>query len=154
MLYVAYGSNMNLEQMAFRCPKSKVIGNGKLKGWKLVFNCHADIIKGKKNDEVPVVVWDIDDEDWKRLDMYEGYPNYYVKELVDVKLDNGTEEKAVVYVMADNRKGICPPSRGYFDGIIRGCIENRIDTEYLYDALEYSCERKTKYNQYNARELV
>ena len=26
-LYIAYGSNINLEQMANRCPNSKVIGN-------------------------------------------------------------------------------------------------------------------------------
>lgn len=154
MLYVAYGSNMNLEQMAYRCPNSKVVGNGKLTGWKLVFNCHADIIKGKKHDKVPVVVWDIDDNDWDRLDMYEGYPNYYVKEFVDVKLDNGTTEEAIVYVMANNRKGICPPARSYFDGIIRGCVENRIDVEYLYDALEYSCMHETEYNQYKIKESI
>ena len=25
-LYIAYGSNINLEQMAYRCPHSKVLG--------------------------------------------------------------------------------------------------------------------------------
>lgn len=44
MLYISYGSNMNIEQMSRRCPHTKVVGNGKLYGWKLVFNCHADII--------------------------------------------------------------------------------------------------------------
>jgi gamma-glutamylcyclotransferase (GGCT)/AIG2-like uncharacterized protein YtfP len=151
MLYVAYGSNMNLEQMSYRCPKAKVIGNGKLNGWKLVFNCHADIVK-KNNSEVPVVVWDINDEyEWYRLDMYEGYPHYYIRKTVDVVLDNGTKEKAIVYVMADDRKGISPPSKGYFDGIIKGCIANKINTEYLYDALDYSFENETEYNQYNKR---
>lgn len=82
MLYVAYGSNMNLSQMAYRCPSSKVIGVGKLKGWKLVFNVHADIIKADETDEVPVLVWDIADEDWDMLDRYEGYPSYYIKENV------------------------------------------------------------------------
>lgn len=154
MLYVAYGSNMNLEQMDYRCPNSKVICNGKLMGWKLVFNVHADVIKGKKSDFVPVVVWDIDDKDWNRLDMYEGFPSYYIKKEVDVILDNGKEEKAIVYVMADNRKGISPPMRSYFDCIVRGCISNRIDVEYLYNALEYSYENETEYNQYNARRLI
>ena len=50
MLYVAYGSNMNLEQMAYRCPNSYVVCNGELHGWKLVFNFHADVVKGKKKD--------------------------------------------------------------------------------------------------------
>ena len=31
-LYIAYGSNINLEQMANRCPNSKVVGKEMLKG--------------------------------------------------------------------------------------------------------------------------
>lgn len=155
MLYIAYGSNMNLKQMAYRCPNSYVVGNGKLKGYRLVFNVHADIIKtDNENDFVPVVVWNISDSDWARLDMYEGYPSYYVKETVNVILDNGKIEKAIVYVMAENRKGICPPAQSYFDGIYKGYIENGIDVEYLYEALEHSLNNKTEYNKYKMKEMV
>lgn len=155
MLYIAYGSNMSLVQMNYRCPNSYVICNGKLKGWKLVFNYHADVIKtDNENDFVPVVVWDIDSKDWNRLDIYEGYPLYYVKKTVNVILDNGKIEKAVVYVMADNKKGIRPPSLSYFDGIREGYIENGIDVEYLYEALEYSLNNKTEYNKYKMKEMV
>lgn len=154
MLYVAYGSNMNLEQMTFRCPNSKVVCNGKLKGWKLVFNFHADVIKGNKKDEVPVVVWDIANEDWGRLDMYEGYPSYYIKETVNVILDNGETKEAVVYVMANNRKGICPPSKSYFNCIVKGYIDNRIDVEYLYKSLEHSYNNETEHSQYKVKEMI
>lgn len=155
MLYVAYGSNMNLEQMAHRCPNSYVVGNGKLIGWKLIFNIHADVIcTDNENDFVPVVVWNIADDDWNRLDMYEGFPSYYVKQIVDVILDNGKIEKAIVYVMAENRKGICPPYKDYFDGIKRGYIENGINVEYLYEALEHSYENETEYNKYNTKEMI
>lgn len=155
MLYIAYGSNMSLEQMDYRCPNSYVVCNGKLKGWKLVFNYHADVIKtDNENDFVPVVAWNIADCDWARLDMYEGYPSYYVKETVNVILDNGKIEKAVVYVMAENRKGIYPPEQNYFDGIREGYIENGIDVEYLYEALEYSLNNETKYNKYKRKEMI
>lgn len=155
MLYIAYGSNMNLEQMAYRCPDSYVVGNGKLKGWKLVFNVHADVIEtDNENDLVPVVVWNIADNDWHRLDMYEGYPSYYIKETVNVILDDGKIEKAIVYVMADNRKGVCPPEISYFDCIREGYIENEIDVEYLYKALEYSFDNETEYNQYKTKEMI
>ena len=155
MLYIAYGSNMNLEQMDYRCPNSYVVGNGKLKAHRLVFNYHADVIKtDNENDFVPVVVWNIADSDWARLDMYEGYPSYYIKETVNVILDNGKIEKAVVYVMAENRKGIYPPAQSYFDGIREGYIENGIDVEYLYEALEYSMNNKTEYNKYKRKEMV
>lgn len=155
MLYVAYGSNMNLDQMDYRCPNSYVVCNGELKGWKLVFNIHADIIRtGNENDFVPVVVWNVADSDWCMLDMYEGYPTYYVKETVNVILDSGEMEKAIVYVMANNRKGVCPPYQNYFDGIEKGYIENGIDVEYLYEALKYSYENETEYNQYKTKEMV
>lgn len=140
MLYIAYGSNMNIQQMAHRCPNAKVVCNGKLEGWKLVFNVHADVIKtNNKEDVVPVVVWNIESEkDWNRLDVYEGYPSYYVKKTVNVILDNGETTKAIVYVMADDRKGVYPPAQPYFNGIYEGYIDNKIDTEYLCKALEYS----------------
>ena len=154
MLYIAYGSNMNIEQMAYRCPNSKVVCNGELVGYNLVFNIHADVIKGKKNDKVPVVVWDIANEDWARLDVYEGYPNYYVKEIVNVILDNGKTVNAIVYVMSNNRKGISPPYQNYFDCIKNGYIDNGIDLEYLYNALKHSYENETEYNQYNTKEMV
>lgn len=152
MYYVAYGSNMNLEQMKHRCPKSKVICNGVLTGWKLVFNIHADIIyTGNAEDKVPVVLWDIHKNDWRILDMYEGFPKYYIKKNVNVTIQNGDCVDAVVYVMADNRKGIALPSEHYFNVILTGYKENGINTDTLFAALEHSAYNKTVYNQYNIR---
>lgn len=42
MLYAAYGSNLNIEQMAKRCPKAKISGVGYVEGYILTF-------QGKKN---------------------------------------------------------------------------------------------------------
>lgn len=155
MLYCSYGSNCNLQQMAYRCPNSKKVSIGLLKGWKAVFNIHMDIIKTDNTDDiVPVVVWDIAEKDWSMLDMYEGYPSYYVKKTVNVTLDDGAEEKAIVYVMADNKKGICPPASGYFNGIVKGYMDNGINTDYLFEALDYSRCNKTKYNKYKTKEVV
>lgn len=36
-LYIAYGSNMNIEQMARRCPTAKVVSSGWLEGYGLRF---------------------------------------------------------------------------------------------------------------------
>lgn len=152
MYYVAYGSNMNLKQMDFRCPNSKVICNGKLIGWKLVFNIHADVIyTGNEKDRVPVVLWDIHNSDWKYLDMYEGFPNYYIKKSVEVILDDGEIVEAIVYVMADDRKGIACPYESYFETILTGYKENGINTDILFEALNYSIHNETEYNQYNTR---
>ena len=36
-LYIAYGSNLHLPQMAFRCPTAKVVGASEVKGYELLF---------------------------------------------------------------------------------------------------------------------
>ena len=56
MIYIAYGSNMNIEQMKRRCPKATPIGKGILKDYKLVFKGVADVIKST-GDEVPIAIW-------------------------------------------------------------------------------------------------
>lgn len=43
-LYIAYGSNINLEQMSNRCPNSKVVGKEMLKGYELEFRGVATIV--------------------------------------------------------------------------------------------------------------
>lgn len=53
-LYAAYGSNINLEQMAYRCPHSTVAGTAMLKGYELQFRHHATI-EPNEESEVPVL---------------------------------------------------------------------------------------------------
>ena len=85
--YVAYGSNLSVEQMALRCPDAKMIGTGKIRDYKLVFRFHADIEKSK-GSYVPVLVWKISKADEKRLDIYEGVSSgYYHQEEVKVLMD-------------------------------------------------------------------
>ena len=147
MYYCAYGSNMNLEQMEHRCPKSKVVCNGVLIGWKLVFNIHANIIHtGDEKDSVPVVLWNIHDDDWKALDGYEGFPIYYDKKNVDITLNDGEIVEAIVYVMTDDYKDISLPYKHYFNVILTGYKENKINTDALYEALEYTAYNQTKIN--------
>lgn len=135
MYYIAYGSNMNIGQMANRCPRSKRIGTGKIKDWDIVFKYYADIVPSEGH-VLPVLVWDIAPEDWPRLDRYEGYPAYYIRKTIPVTLDEtGETFDAVVYVMTDARgEDLEPPEDYYFEVIKHGCIENGIDVEYLYDA--------------------
>lgn len=133
MLYVAYGSNLNINQMAFRCPDAKLIGTGMIHGYRLVFKYHVDIIQDTKSS-VPVLVWDVSQDDIAALDMYEGYPKYYTTKDIDVEMDNGQIVHAFVYVMQPNYGTIEPPSNSYFSVIEDGYIENNMDLDYLYDA--------------------
>lgn len=138
MLYAAYGSNTNLEQMAYRCPTAKVVGTGIIEDWRLVFNYHADIIP-QRGGEVSVLVWDIDsDREWETLRRYEGYPKYYIEKTVPVTMENGSTKDCIVYVMATDRKGFCFPSVDYWNVIMDGFIANGMDVGYLWEALDYT----------------
>ena len=116
--YVAYGSNLSVEQMRYRCPGAKVFGKGVLKGWKLEFRTHANIVPAP-GCEVPVVVWKITRQDRASLDRYEGYPRYYVRKIVEVKMEDDSTEFAMVYVMTDKKKRL-PPACSYLSTILEG----------------------------------
>ena len=35
--YVAYGSNLNIPQMRFRCPSARIIGTSEISDYRLLF---------------------------------------------------------------------------------------------------------------------
>ena len=116
MKYIAYGSNMVKEQMDFRCPDAKLIGTGYIAGARLEFYLHATVEKtGNQRNRVPVAVWEISEADEKRLDRYEGYPSYYIKETWPVHMSDGSQIEGMVYIMNMIRQS--PPAKHYYEGI-------------------------------------
>ena len=128
-LYLAYGSNMNLRQMADRCPTAAVIGASEMKDCRLLFRGgHANAVatvEPFKGGRVPVLVWEITPADEAALDRYEGYPYFYRKETVKVKMD-GKTVSAMVYIMNiadDDLEAYRPlgcPSAYYYSTIREG----------------------------------
>ena len=82
--YIAYGSNLSIEQMKVRTPDAVIVGTGLLKDWRLLFRQFATI-KKCKGYSVPVLIWKISPQDEKNLDRYEGYPKFYIKR--NLKID-------------------------------------------------------------------
>lgn len=71
-LYVAYGSNLNKNQMRSRCPGAKFVGTGVIENYELQFKgslhgAHATIAP-KEGAFVPVGVWTIQKRDESYLD--------------------------------------------------------------------------------------
>lgn len=137
-LYIAYGSNLNLAQMANRCPSARVYEKGSLNNWELVYrgavaNSHATIVR-KQGSTVPVLVWKIQPRDEYRLDIYEGYPRYYFKKNIIVDI-GGRKKKAMVYIM---NKWQSPgrPSAMYIETIRQGYIDNDLDMAIFEKSLE------------------
>lgn len=133
-LYVAYGSNMNLEQMHYRCPKAKLVGTGILKDYKLTFRGrHKGVanIEPCNDKSVPIALWKITEKCERALDLYEGYPNLYIKKEVEVTV-NDELKIAMVYIMArEYTDMISPPTEYYFNVITRGYSDNGIDLKPL-----------------------
>ncbi len=133
-LYIAYGSNINLEQMAFRCPHSKVVGVSEIKDFELEFRGVATIVP-KENASVPVLIWELDERDLPTLNRYEGYPRLYRQEEMPFEL-NGQSYKGMAYLM--NHGEISPPTQQYYNTILQGYRGNGLDESYLKKALENS----------------
>lgn len=133
-LYIAYGSNINLEQMAYRCPHSKVVGTSEIKDYELEFIGIATIVP-KKGATVPVLIWELDDMDLPTLNRYEGYPRLYRQEEMSFEM-SGKTCTGMAYLM--NYGELSPPSKQYYNTILQGYKENGLDEKYLQTVLENS----------------
>lgn len=136
-LYIAYGSNLNTEQMHYRCPNAKPIAKTWLKDYQLVFqghplNAHANVIPAE-GKEVPVVIWEITGKDEVSLDIYEGVRGgYYTKEYMTVDV-NGEQKEALIYIMTPRPFGI--PSDRYLQTIVEGYKDFKLSARILNDAV-------------------
>ncbi len=133
-LYIAYGSNINLEQMAYRCPHSKVVGTSEINDFELEFRGVATIVPNK-GAAVPVLIWELDERDLPTLNKYEGWPRLYRQENMEFELD-GRIFEGMAYLM--NCGEISPPSQQYYNTILQGYRENGLDESYLQKAFENS----------------
>lgn len=145
-LYIAYGSNLNLPQMAHRCPTAEVAGTAELKDYELLFRGGrrgaVATVEPKEGGSVPVLLWKIRELDEAALDRYEGYPNFYDKQMMDVEL-NGRTVSAMVYIMTPGHEfGV--PSDYYAEVIREGYESAGFDTQVLDDAIDHAWELTQK----------
>lgn len=139
--YIAYGSNMDENQMQFRCPESKLIGKGKLKNWRLMFKGSLSgnyaTIEREKNFEVPILLWKISKADEKNLDRYEGCPNFYYKKEIEVEMDNGKKISAMAYIMHEERQ-LGLPTKNYYSVLKNAYEKFGFDLKILEEAINFS----------------
>lgn len=138
-LYVAYGSNLNVEQMAYRCPDAEPVGTGIIQDYRLAFkalhSCAFATIEACEGEFVPVAVWRIGRRDEAALDRYEGYPTHYMKKTVNVLMDDesGDSVTGLVYIMNESAVPLLP-SQGYFEAVLSGYHSFGLDEKKLYAA--------------------
>lgn len=144
--YIAYGSNLNVQQMRMRCPKATILGTANLKDWELLFKGSKTgsylTIERCEGDTVPVVIWEVKDSDEAALDRYEGFPTFYYKK--DIRLQykgivTGRRRTitAFAYIMHEDRP-IGVPSNFYMRTCLDGYDTFNFDRSVLINAY-YKC---------------
>lgn len=145
--YLAYGSNLDIRQMRWRCPTAKVIGTGTISGYELLYKGSQTgaylTIEKQPDGIVPVAVWEVTERDERSLDRYEGFPNFYYKKEVKlpVTLLSGKVKKlpTFVYIMHEERK-LGVPSPVYVRTCMYGYTVFGFDFKYLDDAYDRSAK--------------
>lgn len=141
--YAAYGSNLNVEQMERRCPGAVAVGTASLEDWRLRFRGSKTgaylTIEPEPGFTVQVGVWEITPADELALDRYEGFPSFYQKKTLRVKMNRpvcacNSEVDALVYIMREDRP-LGAPTMGYVQTCLDGCMDFGLDTEPLLEAV-------------------
>jgi len=148
MLYFAYGSNLDLEQMRARAPDARVVGLGLLRDHRLTFplrSLHwgggAAGLTRAHGATVWGVLYELSDSDLASLDAHEGWHgpgdhhNTYDRDLATVELtrpDDGSVPRRVRATTYFARTlNPTPPTRAYLDAMLRGARAHRLPPEYI-----------------------
>ncbi|MDR0851763.1 MAG: gamma-glutamylcyclotransferase [Clostridiales Family XIII bacterium] len=146
-LYVAYGSNLNMSQMRYRCTGAMFVGSGEIVDHRLSFKgsptSAVATVEAAAGMTVPVGVWKITPPDEIALDIYEGYPRLYQKETVPVHLASGRTVKAMIYVI-DPKLLHGVPSAHYYQTLREGYMDCGLEIKFLNEAVAFSSEMYAK----------
>ena len=138
-LYFAYGSNINLEQMAYRCPDATVVGPVALENYELLFRRGGfATIAPSEGGKVHGLLWSITPDCERSLDRYEGYPRFYDKRMVTVRDGEGRSLSVMAYIMDERFREPMLPSATYYNGILEGYQRNGLPVAALKKAWDHA----------------
>lgn len=135
MLYFAYGMNTNPREMALRCPGATSMGHARLINHSFRFAQHADV-EPCDNSYVDGVLWDINEDHLRALDLLEGYPYYYDRVVASV-IHGARTYHTLVYRMQPGHE-ISEPTLGYYSLITEGYRAHGVPTDQLENSLNFS----------------
>ena len=146
MLYFAYGSNMNWEQIRKRCPSARFLGVAAMRNQRIAFTrkstkrcCGVADVVPENGRTVWGVVYEICDHDIGALDFSEGYrPNrnensYWRRECM-VFLDNDDKQPLTVHTyFAEHQQNPPCPNAEYMELILSGARYWHLPQEYIHE---------------------
>ena len=138
--YFAYGSNLDVQQMAERCPAARPLFRARLLHHRIDFTHFSSRWRGGAADVVPhfdAMVWGIvyalDPADLILLDRYEGG---YERVVLSVRDDSDREVRVSTYTV--RRKGAFRPTPVYLRKMLRSAGDWAFPPEYLAELRGYS----------------
>ena len=140
-LYFAYGSNINLGQMDYRCPDASVVGPVFLDNYELLFRRGGfATIAPKEGERVHGLLWSLTPQCERSLDRYEGYPRFYDKRKVTVRDSEGRSLSVMAYIMDGRFQEPMLPTPDYYNGILEGSRQNGLPVAALKKAWEHAVQ--------------
>ena len=143
IVYFAYGSNMDKDQMAHRCLDSIFAGIAMLEGYRFIINSRS--VATVVQDPPSVVygaLWNLSPADEARLDVYEGVADgLYSKEYITIRPsgNDSPEQQAMVYIAADRIPG---KSRiGYIGKIIAAAEKSQFPKFYIDSLKKWQADK-------------
>ena len=144
MLYFAYGSNLDLNQMAARCSGSQPGSFAVLMNHRLVFRGQSRLrSKGVLSIEpdplhhVPGRLYQVTDDNLCTLDRYEGHPRFYRRVMVEVHDDRGKIHAALSYALP-SCEPLNPPADEYLAIILKAYQALGFCEQHLIEAASCS----------------
>jgi hypothetical protein len=148
MLYFAFGSNLDPEQMRERCPAHRQIGVAVLRDHKLVFPIFSESWAGgvaslqlSHGNDVWGVLHELSEEDLAALDGHEGFRgpgdahNLYERQHVWVELvrpeDGSVPRRVKAEAYLAHTANPSAPSRRYMEAVVRGARAHRLPDDYI-----------------------
>jgi cation transport regulator ChaC len=152
--YFAYGSNMNRDQIAERCPNYRLIGTGEVEGYRLIFPrssekrmCGVASIAESEGESVFGVVFELCANDVANLNKREGFDptrdrskNSYNQIDVSVAMSDRIYLDCFTYV-AVSQPGEHLPNQSYMALITNGAKEHKLPDDYVGRLMTISTKR-------------
>ena len=121
VLYFAYGSNLDDEQMRSRCASAQPVARAVLPNYALAFGgfshrwdgAVASVVRAR-GARVEGLLYRLDDADLRALDRFEGHPFAYERVVKLVLDEHGQRRRATTYLQPEDGFEPWAPQPGYF----------------------------------------
>jgi gamma-glutamylcyclotransferase (GGCT)/AIG2-like uncharacterized protein YtfP len=130
--YFAYGSNMDEDQMEYRCPGARLLHKVTIPDYTFRIDSRgvASIIP-KRGAKVTGLLWEINKYHILSLDRFEGIKGRYYRRVAVPLEHEGRTITAIAYLSNSNCDRQYTPKPGYMEKIIKAAKVHGFDDAYI-----------------------